>query len=362
MKILCIGDPHLRIEDELQAKLLIKNINKFLTENKNIDLIIILGDILHNHEKIHSASLNLALEFFKMCKNYCTTYCLVGNHDATNNTIFLNTNHWMNICKEWKNFTVVDKPTFINIKGISLGFCPYVPDGRFVEAISTLENENSYDWLNCNIVFAHQLFNGAKMGAIVAENVEEYLEEYPLCISGHIHSKQKIKSNLYYTGSSTYVGYGDTGKKYLMLVNAEYNKKKNSVSVKLQDIDIGIMSKECLYLDCNSENCESELIRTISKVENIYSEYSELKPNIKVIIRCESELIKYIKNLDKYNKLYSLVDKVALKCIKIENSNRIDIVINNKNKTEDDKFVNKLKEKCKNKYETLFNNYICLTN
>ena len=175
-------------------------------------------------------------------------------------------------------------------------------------------------------------------------------------------SSQKIKSNLYYTGSSTYVGYGDTGKKYLMLVNAEYNKKKNSVSVKLQDIDIGIMSKECLYLDCNSENCESELIRTISKVENIYSEYSELKPNIKVIIRCESELIKYIKNLDKYNKLYSLVDKVALKCIKIENSNRIDIVINNKNKTEDDKFVNKLKEKCKNKYETLFNNYICLTN
>lgn len=359
MKILCIGDPHLRIEDELQAKLLIKNVNEFLTNNKNIDLIVILGDILHNHEKIHSASLNLALKFFKMCKNYCPTYCLVGNHDATNNTIFLSDNHWMNICKEWKNFVVVDKPTFINIKGISLGLCPYVPDGRFVEAISS---KGDLEWLNCNIIFAHQLFNGAKMGAIVAENVEEYLDEYPLCISGHIHSKQKIKSNLYYTGSSTYVGYGDTGKKYLMLINAEYNKKKNSVSVKLQDIDIGIMSKECLYVDCNSQNCDSELNKIIQKVENIYSEYLDLKPSIKVIIRCELELTKYIKNIENYNKLYSLVDKVALKCIKIENSNRIDIVINNKNKTEDDKFVNKLKEKCKNKYETLFNNYICLTN
>jgi DNA repair exonuclease SbcCD nuclease subunit len=355
MKILCIGDPHLRIEDEIQAKLLIKNINTLLTENTNINIIVILGDILHNHEKLHSASLNLALEFFKMCKNYCPTYCLVGNHDATNNTIFLNTNHWMNICKEWKNFTVVDKPIIIDIKGISLGFCPYVPDGRFVEAISTIKSENGNDWLNCNIVFVHQLFNGAKMGAIVAENVEEYLDDYPLCISGHIHSKQKIKNNLYYTGSSTYVGYGDNGKKYLMLINTEYNKKKNSVSVKLQDIDVGIMSKECLYLDCNSQNCESELNKTIQKVENIYSEYSDLKPSIKVIIRCELELTKYIKNIENYNKLYSLVDKVALKCIKRE------IISNNseiKIKTEDDKFVNKLKTKCKDKFEHLFNKYI----
>lgn len=361
MKILCIGDPHLRIEDEIQAKLLIKNVNKFLNENKNIDIIIILGDILHNHEKIHSASLNLAIEFFKMCKNYCPTYCLVGNHDATNNTIFLNTNHWMNICKEWKNFNVVDKPIILENKGISLGFCPYVPDGRFVEAVNTLKDESGKDWLNCNIVFAHQLFNGAKMGAIVAENVEEYSDDYPLCISGHIHNKQKIKNNLYYTGSSTYVGYGDTGKKYLMLIHTEYNKKKNSVSVKLQDINIGIMSKECLYVDCNSENCDFELNKIIQKVENIYSEYLDLKPSIKVIIRCELELIKYIKNIENYNKLYSLVDKVAIKCIKKENneSNSSNVKsIEFKIKSENDKFVNKLKLKCKDKFEHYFNTYI----
>ncbi len=44
---------------------------------------------------------------------------------------------------------------------------PYVPPGRFVEALNIIDNEW---WKNVNCIFAHQEFYGCKMGAI--ESIE----------------------------------------------------------------------------------------------------------------------------------------------------------------------------------------------
>ena len=162
-------------------------------------------------------------------------FCLVGNHDATSNTIFLTQNHWLNVLKGWDGLTIVDYPIIYE----NLTLCPYVPEGRFIEALSVLND----DWKKCNIVFAHQTLNGAKMGPIISSNVEEWLEEYPLLISGHMHDKQKVKKNLYYTGSSMQHSFGEGDDKSIALITVEDGE------VDIEEVYLEIKKKKIIYAD-----------------------------------------------------------------------------------------------------------------
>ena len=127
-KILCIGDPHFRVDNIDETRIFTTNLSKYLDENE-IDIIIVMGDVLHTHEKIHTFALNAAFDFFKMLSSKNKpVYSLVGNHDATSNTIFLTNNHWMNVLKGWKNITVVDYPTKVETNESFIVLCPYVPD------------------------------------------------------------------------------------------------------------------------------------------------------------------------------------------------------------------------------------------
>lgn len=240
---LIIGDPHLRIEEEVAIQHYTQSIHTIIQENTP-DIIIILGDVLHNHEKIHSGSMNLAISFFNMCRKYASTFCLVGNHDAINNQIFLTEDHWMNGCKGLHNFTVVDKGMLCTHNMIQFCMIPYVPDGRFKEALQTVDG-----WEDSHFLFTHQLFDGCKMGAITAQNIEEYLDEYPLCFNGHIHSYQKVKPNLYCVGSSRPVGYGDTGDKKSILLTVMANKKDGGCKCKVREISIHNLVKRTIHVD-----------------------------------------------------------------------------------------------------------------
>ena len=74
-------------------------------------------------------------------------------------------------------------------------FVPYVPPGRFVEALETYKNIN---WKDVDCIFAHQEFYGCKMGAILSEEGDKWESKWPLVVSGHIHSRQWINKNIYY--------------------------------------------------------------------------------------------------------------------------------------------------------------------
>lgn len=245
-KILVIGDPHLRIEEEVAIQHYIQSIQSIITDNKP-DIIILLGDILHNHEKIHSGSMKLAISLFNVCRKEAKTFCLVGNHDAINNQIFLSDDHWMNGCKELHNFTVVDRVTIYTHNGIQLCMIPYVPDGRFKEALQTSE-----DWDTSHFLFSHQLFDGCKMGSIVANSVEEYPDDYPICFNGHIHPYQKVKDNLYCVGSSRPVGYADTQSKKCILITSKLNKTDTGCKCKIKEIPIYNLIKRTIHVDYNS--------------------------------------------------------------------------------------------------------------
>ncbi len=328
LKLFCIGDPHIRIQDEEDVNEYLNKLEIALSNIPDLDYIIILGDILHNHETLHTESLNLAIQFFKCCKKYAKTFCLVGNHDYTNNSSFLKQNHWLNVCKEWDiNFIVIDKPETIIKRGLQFTLCPYVPDGLFLKAL----NEYADNWKQSQVIFSHQLLNGAKMGSIIAENIEEWEDDYPLLINGHIHSKQKVKHNFYCLGSSRYIGYGDLGKKSCMLitiVNEEENEEENnevSPIINLKEISLGLKSKECITI-----------ILTEDSIEHLLSHPKLNKPNLtknntKIIFKGTQELLKSFKNTSIYKQCLQTFHKIIFKPFPMKHVSTINDGNNNSN-------------------------------
>lgn len=255
--ILAIGDPHFRIDNVEETLQFCNELDKYIRSRNDITMIIVLGDILHTHEKLHTSALNCAIDFFKMLISHGRElYCLVGNHDAISNTIFLSTNHWLNALKGWDGITIVDTPIEVIHNQSVIVMCPYVPDGRFLEALHILRKD-VVSKEKTHLIFGHQLLDGAKMGAIVAAGVEEWKEDYPLCISGHIHDKQWIKNNLYYTGSSLQHSYGEGGDKSLALI--EIDDKHN---IKVEEVYLEIKKKKIIYADV------TELEEVVNKMKD----------------------------------------------------------------------------------------------
>jgi len=201
--VLALGDLHIQPDNLADIQVYLKQLEKFLNERKGIDLIIIMGDTLHTHEIVYSQCMNMMLEYIWLCQRFAPTYVLVGNHEYVNNQAFLNDNHPFVGWKE--TYNIVDRVTDLRVKGKSLVLSPYVPDGRFHEALNTLAG----DWKTSDCIFAHQLLDGAKMGAITAKGVEEWKLDYPMLVCGHIHDQQDPQPNLHYTGSSIQVSFGE---------------------------------------------------------------------------------------------------------------------------------------------------------
>ena len=66
-----------------------------LATEREPDLIIIAGDLLHTHERLHTLALNKAYEMVYVMRLIARTYVLVGNHDYIQNQQFLTSNYCM---------------------------------------------------------------------------------------------------------------------------------------------------------------------------------------------------------------------------------------------------------------------------
>jgi DNA repair exonuclease SbcCD nuclease subunit len=209
MRFLAIGDIHIKTDNIEETDILMTEIQKICGLVKP-DYIVLLGDILHHHEKILSPCLNRAFEFIKKCCAIAFTYILVGNHDYCNNSQFLSENHWMNVLKGYPKLYIVDNV----VVGGNFILCPYVYPGRFIEALETKTGE----WLKTGVIFAHQEFKGCKMGAIESTMGDVWLDEYPVVVSGHIHDVQRV-GKVYYPGAPLQHAFGDTDKRIILSVD-----------------------------------------------------------------------------------------------------------------------------------------------
>lgn len=285
--VLFIGDVHIKFDN---LKDLDKLENKMM-QMKDISFIVVAGDILDTHEKIHSQLMNRAYKFIKNLRTVAPVYVLVGNHDYINNQQFLTDNHWMNGMKEWERVHVIDYPLRLErSSGQVFAFVPYVPPGRFVEALGKI-NKDGQSWKDCACVFAHQEVKNCKMGCIRSMDGDMWDAEWPMLVSGHIHERQNVGDNVLYPGSVLNHAFGSDNQGISKLTF-----KGNSMSE--ERVDIGLEKKSIIYEDVN-------------KVENIPKE--KLVVQNKLCLSGEPKDIKAFKKTKEYTSLKKKGIKVTFK-------------------------------------------------
>lgn len=315
MKIIAIGDQHFQVSNIQEVNIFIKNLLVLINDIKP-DIIVCLGDLLHTHERLHTIALNIALEFLDKLRKIAKTYVLVGNHDYINNTQFLTNNHWLNPIKEWENIEIIDNVKIYN----KICFVPYVYPGKFKEALNNTLGDN-IEYKNCDIIFAHQEFYGCKMGAINSVEGDIWEQENPLVISGHIHSKQLLQQNIYYTGACMQHAFGESeiniiayieiGKDYKLTDNSKEWKIIDKLSfrgnITLYEIDINLPRKKIVYMG-------------IDEIENLNTDKITKNPDdkIKLTISGNYEEFKSLKKSKKYKELTDKGLNIVFKPKKIE--------------------------------------------
>lgn len=256
---LAIGDLHFTVSNIAQAKELITKIDK-LVKQVAPTFIVLLGDTLHTHEKIHIAPLKMATKFITLLASKLPVYIIIGNHDYINNSQFLTDNHSFNSFKKIKNVVVCDKPKDKTIGGHHFVFCPYVAPGRFEEALTTTLGDS--DWKSASCIFAHQEFYGCQLNPVVNSlDGDVWPEEYPTVVSGHIHDEQRLSENIYYPGSCMQCSFGEKETKIVALLTFD--------PFTIQRVNLEMKRKKIVYLDIDKANAyhapENAIVKLVVK-------------------------------------------------------------------------------------------------
>ena len=254
---LIIGDPHFKVSNVRETDAMADAIVDSASQRRP-DIIVVLGDTLDRHEAIHVSPLTRAVKFLARLMEIAPTYVLIGNHDLKNNRQFLSDEHPFIALKYWSHrMTIVDTTTMVTINGQQFVFVPYVPPGRFVEAL-----DNCPGWEMSTCIFAHQEFKGAKMGAIISVEGDEWPLVNPYVITGHIHDYQEPQVNILYTGTPIQHAFGDRHDKTISYVTFHSPNEREC-----ERIDLGLRRKQIARITCAEvstyvphHNCELKII------------------------------------------------------------------------------------------------------
>jgi len=293
--VLFIGDPHFRTDNIVEVDMFIERITE-LARERQPDFIVIGGDVLHTHERLHTTPLNRAYAFINAMREITKTFVLVGNHDALNNSIFLEPKHWMNAMKEWDNTVIVDFPVYHEYKGCVFGFMPYVPPGRFIEGL----NRGDRDWHTADCIFAHQEFAKCKMGVIESAEGDIWDDSFPHVVSGHIHERQHVGRRIYYPGSSLQHAFNESDTKIVAMLHFSPGGTYRS-----EEICLGLPQKHTVYSN-SDQVVDMEVDRLL-----------EGGKYVKLVVSGSSEEFRSFKKTKKYKDLCAAGVKVAFKGVKI---------------------------------------------
>jgi DNA repair exonuclease SbcCD nuclease subunit len=290
MKSIVIGDLHIKLSNCLTIKKLLDFTLEMIAKHSVSDCIL-LGDVLHTHEKLLTPCLNLAHTFVTQISEIIPVFVLVGNHDYVCNSEFLTTNHWMNTLKTIPNVTVVDNV----IEDSGRIFCPYTYPGRLDEALGNKKNK---------ILFCHQEFIGCNMGAIISTHGDPLFESpspIKYVISGHIHDTQTLTngySTVYYPGAPLQNTFNESSDRQICIV--EYI---DSGIPKITNIDIteisGVSAKRVIQLKEPTDPTKVEQL--MKQVQKTTAEIPNAQ--IKVKITCSKDAFTSFKTKKEYNNL-----------------------------------------------------------
>ncbi len=178
MKVLFIGDPHLKITRFDLAKQFLTWVNEVISLHKP-DLVVDLGDAFDTHAVVRSEVMTEFMKHVEATIKTCPYIYLLGNHDMYKPND--NKYHALKHLKgKIEGFTIVDE--LINLHGMT--FVPYV------------HNPEEFPKQTLPICVAHQTFKGADFGDITTKDGVDAnsINGAEIIISGHIHKKQRLAS------------------------------------------------------------------------------------------------------------------------------------------------------------------------
>jgi DNA repair exonuclease SbcCD nuclease subunit len=226
LSILCIGDPHFTASNARETDALRTETLRVITE-ESVQYVVILGDTLDRHETVNLNVLHRVKEYLFEILNVAKLYVLIGNHDIPNNKLFMSEVHpfmgWTH-----PNLKVIDRAQIVTIEEYKFLMVPYVPPGRFEEAIHDLIEDKP------TCVFAHQEFKGCTYSGITSSVGDHYQHDIDV-ISGHIHERQRL-ARIYYPGTPYQTNMGETPNKGVSIFswdepNQSYLEKYISLNV-----------------------------------------------------------------------------------------------------------------------------------
>lgn len=144
---LAIGDPHFQVNNVPDAQDLIKKVNH-MVEQLNPTFVVILGDLLHTHEKIHVTPFNLATKLIKSLSEKVQVFLIIGNHDycfAKNVPILM-----------WDGSTKMSQDIRVGDKLVGDDFMPTTVV-RLIRGISKLFHVNQIGGTSYTVTGNHKL-------------------------------------------------------------------------------------------------------------------------------------------------------------------------------------------------------------
>lgn len=314
MKIFVIGDPHFKNDNLYFMNWACQEILDLIKEQKP-DLCVCLGDTLDTHERISLRPLHMATKLFFSISELCPLVVIIGNHDRENNNDFLTDIHPFIGLTRTENITIVDKVIWDKQKNFM--YVPYVPAGRFLEALDTInyDPKNLDSKENPSFIFCHQDFLGARFSprssSVRSTKGDAWSENWPLVISGHIHEHQ-VLPGVIYVGTFVQQNYGEGTDKCLLVINCpndDYTQPEfERISLK------SVCSRETIQMDLDdlpnfSEKLPKNSIRT-KDLENGEKWVSGVL--VRVQLHVDVTETKTLKSNPHYAALESQVDKIDI--------------------------------------------------
>lgn len=208
MKVLRIGDPHVKPNNIDEADALMNFVNVMILTHRP-DRVELLGDLMHTHSILRLEVVEFWDQWLDTLSETCELVVLVGNHDQSGDyTSASNSLSVFNRIRK-KNLKIVEKARHDR----EFAYMAY-----FHNHEQFIEIANNMAALGAKILVCHQTFDGSKYetGMYAPDGVDPALLNYDLIISGHIHSRQTIqngKQKIIYPGTAKWDTASDANEK-----------------------------------------------------------------------------------------------------------------------------------------------------
>ncbi len=207
MKILRLGDPHVRVSNLEESERLMQFVLRIATEQE-ADRLEILGDLFDTHSLVRLEVLEFWQNWLmKLVQQPFQTVVLVGNHDISggigNNYSSLSPfRHLVS-----KGLVLVDRPTLLD----KYGYLPYFHDrDEYVKQANLLAEQGA------NFLVSHTTYTGAKYdnGMYAPDGVEpdKLSPKFVNLLSGHIHTESQF-GRVIYPGTARWATASDANKR-----------------------------------------------------------------------------------------------------------------------------------------------------